>query len=452
MMPVSDSLAARIVLILLVGLVVIQALVAAAMLSGPGKEASQFRLPLPQQVVSMIDAIEHADPVQRERTVAALNSLATRVSVLTNFPERLVQDRDAPPLARIFRDYDKVLRDREFRVDAQRVFAMSRRLQRGDDGVVRSGAPLRLLVRLEDGSVLQILPGRSASLAMLSARVAGVAALIGMVIAAVFVIAIRQTAKPVGALAGSARRFAQDLDTPDLPESGPREIRELAASFNEMKNTIRNLVAERTRMLAAIAHDMRTYLTRLELRTDFIDDQEQNEKARRDLGEMARLLDDTLLFARETTAHAANDEWVDVAATVLEICTEQASIGNEVAYLSDTTPKFAAVSAMLLGRVVNNLIDNAIRYGKCARVSVTADPEHVELVIDDDGPGIPEDQVARLLRPFERIEESRGRCTGGTGLGLAIVHTLVQKAGGTLDFANHAAGGLRCKVVLPRAA
>jgi signal transduction histidine kinase len=449
MAPVSDGLAARVVIILLVGLALVQGLIAVAMLSGPGRQALQYTLPLPNQIVAVIEAIEPADAAARQRIITALNSPSQSVQLLTEFPERKSSVRASPVLEGMLRRYADVLAEREFRIDTQRFAGFRARLRSDDSGAVRSLSPLRILVRLKDGTVLEFTPTRSAALAITSARIAGVAAMIGLIVVIAFLIAIRQTARPVKELARSAHRFASELDTPDLPETGPREIRELSTAFNEMKRTIRGLVTERTRVLAAIAHDMRTYLTRLRLRVDFIADQEQSQRAARDLDEMARLLDDTLLFARETTGPRASDASAGVAAVLSEVCEAKLQSGAEVTLNVAKNVGSVGVSSTTLARVTDNLIDNAIRYGARARVTAIRNVDEVHLIVDDDGPGIPEHEIARVVRPFERLEESRHRNTGGTGLGLAIVQALMEKAGGQLDIANRPAGGLRCTARFP---
>lgn len=446
---VSDSLAARIVVILLVSLVLVQGLIASAVLLGPGRDALVYTLPLPNQIVAIIDAIEHARPDERERIVAALDSPLMNVQLLADIPPRQASERPSPLLEALLRDYTSVLEDREFRIDTKRYAGLVARLRRDDNGALQSRGPLRMTVRLDDGAALQFMPSRSATLATLSARIAAVAAIGGAILVIAFLIAIRQTSLPVKRLADSARRFAHDLEVPDLPERGPREIRELSVAFNEMKHTIRDLMSERTRMLAAIAHDLRTYLTRLRLRVDFIADPEQNQRAGRDLDEMAQLLEDTLLFARQTAGIDSGIEYTNVAELLADIDATRRQAGADVSLQGPMPDATVAIGRRTLGRIVDNLIDNALRYGVRARVRAERLGNELQIVVDDDGPGIPEHEIARCLRPFERMEASRHRATGGTGLGLAIVQALVDKAGGRINIENRPEGGLRCVVALP---
>jgi signal transduction histidine kinase len=449
MAPLSDGLAARVVVILLIGLVLIQGLVAVAMLGGPGRQWFSYSLPLPNQIVAIIQAVEPAQGEERDRILAALNSPTMSVILLPDIPPRQASERASPLLERMLRDYTDVLAEREFRIDAQRLAGIRARMQRDRSGAIRSLGPLRMLVRLDDGSVLQFRPSRSANLATFSARVAAFAAIVGVVVVAAFLLAIRQTSRPMRELANSANRFAREFDTPDLPESGPREIRELSTAFNGMKRTIRGLVHERTRILAAIAHDMRTYLTRLRLRIDFINDPDQAQRAGRDLDEMSKLLEDTLFFAREATSGEAGDAVADVGETLNKLCESKREIGLDVTASIAADTGAVRMSPVALTRVADNLIENAIRYGKRARVFAQRQGDAVQIAVEDEGPGIPEEQIERIVRPFERLEESRHRDTGGTGLGLAIVKTLVEKVGGRFELENRPAGGLRCRATLP---
>jgi two-component system osmolarity sensor histidine kinase EnvZ len=201
----------------------------------------------------------------------------------------------------------------------------------------------------------------------------------------------------------------------------------------------------------------------LRLRVDFIEDPEQNERAARDLDEMAQLLEDTLLFAREMTSELpgecvhwslgdAREDSSDVAAIIRQVCSSRTASGVEVS--SDRVIDVGRVnlSSVALKRLIENLIENAVRYGKRAYVATLRYGNEIHVLVEDEGPGIPSQEIDRVLRPFERLDQSRYRGSGGSGLGLAIVNALVQKAHGRLELENRTEGGLRCTVVLPRAA
>jgi signal transduction histidine kinase len=242
-------------------------------------------------------------------------------------------------------------------------------------------------------------------------------------------------------LATGVRRFSSDLTTPDVPVTGSREMRELSLAFNEMKARIGVLMAERTRMLAGIAHDMRTYLTRLRLRVDFIDDPAQRAKAGADLDELSALLDDTLLFARRDAGAAPAPVRVDLTAEILALGDLRREMGEAVE-IAPMPALAVGVDRTALRRMLANLIDNGIRHGRQVRIAAHVEGTLAVVTVQDDGPGVPDAALPRLGEPFGRLDPSRNRETGGAGLGLAIVRALAEREGAAVEFANGSAGGL----------
>ncbi|USQ95366.1 ATP-binding protein [Caulobacter sp. RL271] len=309
-------------------------------------------------------------------------------------------------------------------------------------------AALRLSVRLKDGAVLTLRRRAPESARRYLGRVTLACAALLMVTLLMLLVAVRQTARPVASLAQAVTRFGDDLDAAPLPPGGPREIRDLSAAFNTMRERIRGLMDERTRMLAAIAHDLRTYLTRLTLRAEFIADPEQRAKAGADLTEMAQLLEDTLLFARQEAGRGDRARPVAIQRELETLVALRAEMGQAVTLAPGSTVN-ALVSPVALRRMLNNLVDNAVIYGGVVSLEVEAVGEEVRIAVLDRGPGLPDDVLARITAPFERGETSRSRRTGGAGLGLSIVQALAQAHGGRLVLANREAGGLAAIVVLP---
>lgn len=197
----------------------------------------------------------------------------------------------------------------------------------------------------------------------------------------------------------------------------------------------------------------RTYLTRLRLRAEFIDDPDQRGRAVADLDEMGQLIDDALLFARDATRAPGGE------AKVLDLNTELAALVARRRELdqpvTDLTPAdqrlVVRVSPVALRRMVDNLMDNAIRYGGGARLRAWRAEGDILVAVEDDGPGAPAEALDRMTRPFERLEPSRGRGTGGAGLGLAIVQALAESQGGGLRLENRSEGGLSATIRLPAA-
>jgi signal transduction histidine kinase len=194
-------------------------------------------------------------------------------------------------------------------------------------------------------------------------------------------------------------------------------------------------------MLAAIAHDMRTYLTRLRLRAEYIDAAEQRTKAVQDLDEMALLLDDTLLFARTDSDTSVHPEPIGLAAELARIVAQRIEMGCAVTLEGDVAGTVMA-DRIGLRRMLANLIDNGLRYGTRVMLTVCETGSMIEIAVADDGPGVPADALARLGQPYARIDPSRDRATGGAGLGLAIVGALAGQMGARLILANRTPHGL----------
>jgi signal transduction histidine kinase len=271
---------------------------------------------------------------------------------------------------------------------------------------------------------------------------------------AVFAIAVAMLAMARGALrhlapfARAAEALGAGADAPGLPEQrGPREIRELAVAFNAMQHRIRTQRAERAVMLAAVSHDLRTFLTRFALRADFITDPEQHRKAEGDIAEMTTLLENLIAYARDAEGEEPVAR-IDVATLIVSLVSDAEDLGHCATYEGPAHLSMRA-RPVALKRALANLIDNAVRYGGRADVQLSLSEARIRIVVADRGPGIPPDARERLLAPFERLDASRSRDTGGSGLGLTIAHTVIGRHGGTLTFADRAGGGLEVRLDLP---
>lgn len=435
-----DSLAFRLAAVLLVGLVLMQVAVAAVVVWPDGRPLV-FRLPSPRDAAAMARALEAAPPEVRPLVVEALNRGPMAVQLVPDFPlepQGAAADR-LPRLRQVFDRYAQALDERPFRVQAQR--------GSGAGPLGRFG-PVRLLVRLRTGEVLIV--QRSQSLVQrFSSRSLVFAGAVLAIMLAVLLVSL-WTVRPVGALARAARGIADDVRGPDLPVRGVHEVRALSGALNELKHRVRGLLDDRTRMLAAIAHDLRTYLTRLRLRAEFIEDEDQRTRAVADLEEMGQLVDDALLFARDATrASGGEARRLDLRPELAELVARRREMDQAVADVTDAAGELAAlVSPVALRRILDNLVDNAVRYGGGARLRAWHEAGAILIAVEDDGPGAPPGELARLTRPFERLEPSRGRDTGGAGLGLAIVEALAESQGGRLTLENRPEGGLRATLRL----
>ena len=255
--------------------------------------------------------------------------------------------------------------------------------------------------------------------------------------------------RPIRTVANAVRALKPGSDGATIPETGPREVRDLAVAFNDMQRRITRLIDERTRALAAVSHDLRTPLTRLKLRIEDLGNAEASAAIAGDIAEVEQMIDSTLSYLRGEEKDEAVRP-IDLA-TLLETLADDASdLGHDVTL---SGPRSVVVRGRHIGlkRAFSNLILNAVKYGARARIAIEALPSTVAVHIDDDGPGIPADKLDAVLEPFVRLEASRNRETGGAGLGLTIAKANIEADGGTLTFGNRPEGGLGATVTLPRA-
>jgi signal transduction histidine kinase len=272
-------------------------------------------------------------------------------------------------------------------------------------------------------------------------------AVMALIILAVSIWAVRRVTAPLGEIAQAAERLGKDITAKPLAEIGTVEMRQAATAFNGMQARLRRFVEDRTRMLAAISHDLRTPLTSLRLRAEDVENAGERERMLAAIDEMTVMVEATLAFARDEAAVAPRRK-IDVTALVASIVDDMASDGRAVT-MAAAPSVICECEPGALKRAVSNLIDNAVKYGKSAHVSILALPGTIDIAIDDEGPGIPPEELTRVFQPFYRLEESRSRDTGGIGLGLAIALSVVQAHGGEIALANRPDGGLRATVSLP---
>ncbi|MDH3231701.1 MAG: ATP-binding protein [Alphaproteobacteria bacterium] len=318
----------------------------------------------------------------------------------------------------------------------------------GAPGLQETPTGLTLSVPLADGSWLNVTTRYRAPpvgwawpsvLSMLTT------ALAIMIIAA---LTVRRITRPLTALAAAAEKLGRGEEAEALDESGPMEVRRTTAAFNAMQERLTRFVRDRTTMLAAIGHDLRTPITALRLRAELVEDEETRDKLLQILEEMQRMTEATLAFAREEATREAT-RMVDLAALAESLCDDLAELGMEVSF-AGTERVPLACRPVSLKRAIRNLIENGVAYGKRARVTVDGSRDDVRIVIDDDGPGIPAQELERVFGPFVRLEGSRSRETGGIGLGMAIARSIVRGHGGDIVLENRREGGLRATIRLPK--
>ncbi len=270
--------------------------------------------------------------------------------------------------------------------------------------------------------------------------------------AALSVWAIRRLTEPVRTLAAAAEALGRDVNAPPLPEGGPSEVATAAAAFNLMAERIRRFVQDRTEMLTAIGHDLRTPITRLKLRAEFVEDEEQRRKMLADLEDLEAMVSATLAFGRDakTTEPVSSLDLPELLQTVLD---EAADARPDAAErLTYEGPSHLTVRArpLSLKRAFANLVSNALNYGGSANVRLVPQERGMLVIaVEDAGPGIPPAELERVFEPFHRGEPSRSRETGGVGLGLPIARNILRAHGGDVTLANRPTGGVRATATLP---
>ena len=257
---------------------------------------------------------------------------------------------------------------------------------------------------------------------------------------------VRRTLRPMSRLAEAAEVIGRG-ESRFVDPRGPGEVRRVIRAFNAMQERIHRMIADRTHALAAVGHDLRTPIARLQLRAEQISEPELREALQKDVSEMEGMLDSLLAYLRGE-ADPEPRRRIDAAVLVRTLLDEAADQGSDVAYAGLDHAE-ACVRPLALKRALSNLIDNALKYGGKARVSVGRSADALVIRVEDDGPGIAEERLEAALQPFVRVDPARGRNTGGLGLGLAIVKRVIEAEGGQFALANRKEGGLRAEIRLP---
>ncbi|MBN3865668.1 HAMP domain-containing histidine kinase [Pseudomonas frederiksbergensis] len=253
--------------------------------------------------------------------------------------------------------------------------------------------------------------------------------------------------RPIQRLSNAAERLSENLDSPPLEESGPREARQAAHTFNLMQKRILEQVQQRSRMLGAVSHDLRTPLSRLKLRLEQIDDEKLQGQMRQDLDDMIDMLDSTLTYLHEQRTSEA-PQWMDVQALVESLSENAQDQGADVQASGRCAP--LQVQPIALRSCINNLLDNALRYAGNALITLEDSREALVIRVIDHGPGIAADKREAVFEPFFRLEGSRNRNSGGVGLGMTIAREAAERLGGQLSLEETPGGGLTAVIRLPR--
>ncbi len=461
------SLFGRLVGVLIVGLVLAQALSAwinwaerdRVLLQAAGQQPAQ-------RVADIVRLLDSLDSSERGRIVEIL-SVPPQVVTLDRPP---LSDVERPAAGMHVAMFTAMLRASLDDGHALRVAARNEaiadspsaapwdRHHEGMMGRQGSGEPGRMFapgaialvtqVQLRDGAWVTFDTQLPRELAGLPARLL---LTLGALLALVLVlssVAVRWLSRPLQTLAEAAEALGKNIQRPPLPDDGPTEVRQAAQAFNTMQSRLVRYIEDRTQVLAAMSHDLKTPLTRLRLRAELLEDDDTRQRFEKDLTEMEAMVTDALAALRGLDGPAESVP-VDMMALLESVQADYADMGRPMEITGHAGAPLIGDPARLR-RCVGNLIDNAVLYGRRARVEVDDSPKKLTIHIRDDGPGIPEAMLERVFDPYFRLEGSRSRDTGGTGLGLSIARNIARAAGGDVSLRNAPEGGLEALIALPR--
>lgn len=421
----------RLALIVVLALVLMQlATIVAHMIEN--RDASRFGLAplLPDQITALVQIADATPPERRATLATAVSGQGVKVEFLDRFAPETAQGRELPLLERGIR---RRLGDRDRMIWAHLARAGA------DPGPDETRLPnVRVVVALAGGGYLDF-----AAVGDLAARLFGIpvgflAGAFGVLVALAALVAIAREARPLVRLAQAVDGLGTDLRGRPLTEEGAPEVRRLVRALNRMQDRIVGLVENRSLLLGAIAHDLGTLMTRLRLRLELLPPDPGRDKAVKDLADMARLVSDSLAFARSSSERDHAD--LDLAQIVRETTQERIDLGAPVRLAPGTATAEVSGSRLGLSRLVGNLVDNALRHAGDAEVGLAAEGDRWRLTVADHGPGIPEAERGGIFEPFARLDPSRNRATGGSGLGLAIVRQIVEAHEGTIEVGGRADG------------
>jgi|ATLU01.1.fsa_nt_gi signal transduction histidine kinase len=470
-LPHPHSLFSRLVLILLFGLILAEAITALVLTRDRG-EAIQRAVGIhsAQRIAGIVKILERMPPDQRQETVSALDAPGMRISLAIppQAEQKSTSTTDSALFLGVLHYYleDKhAIRINLAGSTARQHFSSTNdfpmRMGNGpgmhdmmqkhmaEAGLILPSEGTNLIqVALKDGQWVSFGEQLPEEMTAWPLRVILVLGLVLIILGLVALLAVRWITRPLAYLADSARELGKDLQRPPLAEEGPEEVRSTLRAFNAMQDQIRQFVDERSRFLAAISHDLKTPITRLRLRCGLLDDNELQAKFERDLSDMEDLVQGTLQFMRDEPRNEQKQA-LDINDLLETMQIDGEETGAKISLRGRAESAFIC-HPVSLKRMIGNLVDNALKYGGQADISIEDSKRYLTIRIADNGTGIPESQIDHVFEPFTRLDESRSKETGGTGLGLSIARNIAVAHGGKLALENRKNGGLLATITLPR--
>jgi len=447
------SLFGRIVLILAGGFLAIQLITTAIAISD--RNALVFRAGANQAATRIGDVVRTmtaASPAERTRIMQSISTDTLKVTygkpagtdaALGEESELMSTARDALALALPAGVGFKV-------IDARPVYLNPDSWYAREFGE-RPGVRMYSTVLLSDGVWITVESIDPARMTQWVVRLFRNLAIVDGVMVILCFFAVRLITRPLSVLAHAAEDLGRNIDRPPLPERGANELVRASRALNVMQDRLKRYVDTRVKVLAAMSHDLKTPITRMRLRAEMLDDAQIKAKFTKDLDELQQMVGSTLDYMRGLAEGGEAIQPIDVTALISSLKEDAEEAGHTITLSGDARSPVMG-RAQALKRCLQNLIDNALAYGRRADITLRDEGGALNIAISDEGPGIPEDDIERVFEPFYRVEGSRNRNTGGSGLGLSIARNIAQAHGGSVRLRNLARGGLEATLRIPRGA
>lgn len=441
------SFSGRIMAIVLLALLGVQALSTGIGYVARKRETAGDPLKLlPERAVAIVELIETSPPDRREAIVKAVSSedLSARVSA-EPLPIEPGAERQ-PAVEWVVGQYFPAGETREIAAYLKPEGGSRWAELRLGKLWLASREPLRISIGLKPAGFVMLETRGDIAPRLWGMPPGFVIGLVGALVGILALIAVWRESRPLRALSAAVATFTGEAAPVPVSEDGAPEIRKLIGAMNAMQARIAALVMGRTVLLGAVSHDLKTYLTRLRLRAELVEDEEERQKTVRDLEDMTRLVDDALAVARGSAVSDLREP-VDMAGLISAEAGEHP--GRDVTVEGCDASLLLTADPIALRRLFSNLVGNALRYGQSCRIRCREDGHWLSVFVDDDGPGIPVSEREAVFEPFHRLETSRNRATGGSGLGLAIARQIATGHGGSITVSSSPEGGARFEIRLP---
>jgi signal transduction histidine kinase len=463
-----QALPAWILLILVAGLIATQAttlIIAAHSLSNTGRSFELFRLG--ERTVALAKAFKAASPELRQTLLSEMANpsltlaMSDQPAVDTAIPsdDELAEFEDIM-VAKLARNDVTDIRVREdapsaedepaghAKADPHKLGDVEAQLLRAASTLGQSGRFV-VAVQFSDGNWLNFATPVTPAPQVLTPENVPLYGGAAILVILLSLWTVRQLTAPYGAFERAVSGLGDDLNRPPLPETGSGEVKAAVKAVNAMQAKLQDYVAEREHLAAALAHDLRTPITRLRLRFELLKKKSETTALLADLAEIEKIIQSVVEFAGHE-ARKEPDAKIDLASLVEAVCDDY----PDVSLAPETAQSRVLCTGrpIALKRCLTNLIDNAVKYGKRAHVAIADGAEAVEVIIEDEGQGMEPSDIERVFKPFERLERSRNRETGGIGLGLAIARGIARAHLGDIHMYRREESGMRVVLSLPKAA